>query len=143
MDLNKIIQEEMINVLNEAYSMEHENFRFRQRVRDSWFNNYKGFSTDYDTDITESDIIINWHIIFWLNDFGVENFVVSIDGVEGIYRVQLLNKQTDEIEQEVDKDISEIKWKFEVDDAVLQLNGSLYVTGLNFDFKTNICKVQF
>jgi hypothetical protein len=143
MKLNEIIQEEMVNVLNEAYSMEHENFRFRQRVRDSWFNNYEGFSNDYDTDITESDIIVNWHIIFWLNDFGVENFVINVDSVEGIYRVQLLNKQTDMTEQEVDKDISEIDWKFEVGDAALQLNGSLYVTGLNFDFKTNVCRVQF
>jgi hypothetical protein len=68
----------------------------------------------------------------------------------------MLNKQTDVSEQEVDKNISEKKWKFEVGDFVLQfkreeksegdmipLNGGIYVTALNFDFETNICKVQF
>ncbi len=143
MNLNEIIQDEWRKVLNESYSMEHENFKFRQQIVDSWFNNYQAFSNDFDIDINESNIFVNWHIIFWLNEFGVENFVVSVDSVEGTYKVSMLNKQTDVTEQEVDKNISEIKWKFVVGDAELQLNGSLYITALNFDFKTNVCNVQF
>jgi len=144
MNLNKIIQEELNKVLNEStISMEHENFKFRQQLNNSTFDKYKSFSNDYDISINESNIIVNWHIIFWVSDSSVENFVISVDGVEGTYKVSMLNRQTDVSEQEVDKNISENKWKFEVGEAVLQSNSGLYVTSLNFDFETNICNVQF
>lgn len=144
MNLNKIIQEELNKVLNESsITMEHENFKFRQLLNNSTFNKYQAFSNDYDISINESNIIINWHIKFWVNDSDVENFVISVDGVEGTYKVSMLNKQTDVSEQEVVKNISENKWKFEVGEAVLRSNSGLYVTSLDFDFETNICKVQF
>ncbi|MFA5207286.1 MAG: hypothetical protein WC428_01275 [Candidatus Paceibacterota bacterium] len=123
--------------------MEHENFKFRQEIKNSSFYNFESFSNDFDVDVNESDLFINWHIGFWLNDFGVENFFVEIDGVDGTYKVVLLNKQSDEVEQENDKNIAEFPWKFKVTEANLRLGKTLYVDTLDFDFKTKICTVTF
>jgi hypothetical protein len=141
--VNKIINEEVGNYLNEAYVFEGDNFKFQQRINNSTFINYEGFSTDYDLNIIESDVMVNWHIVFWLNQYGIENFNIIVDSVEGTYKIQYLNKQTDVQEQEVEKNISEIKWKFVVGAASLNIGGGLYVSGLNFDFKTNTCDVKF
>lgn len=141
--LNNIVNEEIKKFLNEGFTMEHENFKFRQELKNSVFYNYSTFSNDFDVDITESDIFINWRIAFWLNDFGVENFIVNVDGVEGMYKVVLLNKQSDEIEQDNNKNIAEFQWKFIVDQASLHLGSTLYVTQLDFDFKSKNCKVTF
>jgi len=141
--VDNVINEEVENFLNESYTMEHENFKFRQEIKNSSFYNFETFSNDFDVDITESDIIVNWHIAFWLNDFGIEHFIVDVDGVEGTYKVDLLNKQTDELEQENNKDIAEFPWKFRIDEATLYLSKTLYINTLEFDFKTKICKVTF
>lgn len=141
--VDDVVNEEVQKFLNESYTMEHENFKFVQRMKNSSFYNYDTFSKDFDVDINESDIVISWHISFWLNDSGVENFMVNIDGVTGAYRVGLLNKQTDELEQENDKDIAEFQWKFIVDDATLYLGKTLYISTLDFDFKTKTCRVTF
>lgn len=143
MKIKNIIQEELNKVLNESYTMEHENFKFRQEIKNSSFFNYEGFSNDYDIDINESDIFITWHIAFWLNDFGVEHFIVEADSVEGTYKIGYLDKQSDELVQENDKNIAEFPWKFRVDDATLYLGKTLYVDSLDFDFKTKICNVTF
>jgi len=143
MKINNIIREEYVRLLKEAYSMEHENFKFRQEIKNSSFYNFESFSNDFDVDVNESDLFINWHIGFWLNDFGVENFFVEIDGVDGTYKVVLLNKQSDEVEQENDKNIAEFPWKFKVTEANLRLGKTLYVDTLDFDFKTKICTVTF
>lgn len=140
---NTIINEEISNFLNEAYVFEGDNFKFQQRINNSMFYNYAGFSTDYDLDINESNILINWHIVFWLNQYGIENFNIIVDSVEGTYKIQYLNKQTDVQEQEVEKNIADIKWKFVVGNANLELGSGLYVNGLTFDFKTNTCNVEF
>ena len=143
MELKNIIQEELNKILNESYVMEHENFRFRQEIKDSSFYNYDSFTTDFDADIAESNIFINWHIGFQLNEFGIERFVVGIDSVEGTYRYNLYNKQSDELEQESDKNINDHQWKFNVGDPILRLNKPLYIETLDFDFKTKICSVTF
>ena len=104
--LDILINEEVTNYLNEGYVFEGDNFKFQQRVNNSMFYNYEGFSTDYDLNIMESDIMVNWHIVFWLNEYGIENFNIIVDNVEGTYKIQYLNKQTDVQEQEVDKNIS-------------------------------------
>jgi hypothetical protein len=143
MKINNIIQEELKKVLNESYVMEHENFIFRQEIKNSSFYNYETFSKDFDVDVSESDIFITWHIAFWLNDFGVEHFIVEADNVDGTYKLVLLNRQTDETEQESDKNISDFQWKFKVDEANLRLGSTLYVESLDFDFKTKVCKVTF
>lgn len=141
--INEIINEEFRKILKEGYVMEHENFKFREPVKNSTFYNYDNFSNDYDIDISESDIVVNWRIGFWLNDMGVESFLVKVDSVEGTYKVLLLDKQTDEVSQEIDKNIAEEPWKFDFADAVLKLNNALYISGLDFDFKTKICTVSF
>jgi len=74
---------------------------------------------------------------------GVENFLVQADSVEGTYKVVLLDKQTDEVSQEDDKNIAEIPWKFKIYDATLKLGDTLYINSLDFDFKTKICTVTF
>lgn len=143
MELKDIIKEEFQKILKEGYVMEHENFKFRERIKNSSFYNYDNFSNDFDVDIDESDIIVNWRIGFWLNDMGVENFLVKVESVEGTYRVVLLDKQTDEVSQEIDKNIADEPWKFEFTDATLKLNDVLYISTLDFDFKTKICSVTF
>lgn len=143
MEIKNIIKEEFQNILNEGYVMEHDNFKFRQEVESPSFYNYQNFSNDFDVDITETNIIVNWRIGFWLNDMGVENFLVQADSVEGTYKVALLDKRTDEVSQENDKNIAEIPWTFQVYDAKLKLRDSLYVESLDFDFKTKVCTVTF
>lgn len=142
-DLKKVVNEEIETLLNEGYVMEHENFKFRQEIKNSSFYNYEAFSQDFDVDISESNISVNWRVAFWLNDFGIENFIVNIDSVDGTYHVALFNKQSDEKEQEYDKDIAEFQWKFEVDDAKLHKGKTLYIYSLDFDFKSKICRVTF
>lgn len=141
--VDSVINEEVQKFINEGYTMEHENFKFRQEIKNSYFYNYSAFSNDFDVDITESDIFVNWNIAFWLNDSGVENFIINVDSVEGIYKVVLLNKQSDAVEQDNNKNIAEFQWKFIVEDASLQLNKTLYISGLEFDFKSKNCKVTF
>jgi len=141
--VGNVINEEVQNFLNESYTMEHENFKFRQEIKNSSFYNYDNFSNDFDVDINESDIFVDWHIAFWLNDYGVEHFIVEVDSVDGTYKVGLLNKQTDEMEQENDKNIAEFQWKFVVDEATLYLGKTLYINTLDFDFKTKTCSVTF
>jgi hypothetical protein len=144
MRLDNIIREEYINLLKEAYSFENENLKFHQQlVNKSTFFNYEAFSNDFDVDVTESNILINWRIGFWLNDAGVENFIVEVDGVDGTYKMVFKNKQSDEVEQENDKNIAEFPWKFKIDSAVLRLGKTLYVASLSFDFKTKIGTVTF
>jgi hypothetical protein len=143
MKINDIINEEYVQLLKEAYSFENENLKFRQEIKNSSFYNYEAFSNDFDVNVNESDIFINWRISFWLNDYGVENFVVEVDNVIGTYKMVLLNKQSDEVEQENDKNIAEFPWKFKIADAILRLGKTLYVQSLDFDFKTKVCRVTF
>ncbi len=143
MKINNIIREEIDNFLNESFVLQDDNFKFRQEIKNSSFYNFESFSNDFDVNVNESDIFISWHIGFWLNDFGVENFFVEIDGVDGTYKVVLLNKQSDEVEQENDKNIAEFPWKFKVTEANLRLGKTLYIDTLDFDFKTKICTVTF
>jgi len=143
MKINNIIREEYVKLLKEAFVLQDDNFKFHQEIKSSSFYNFETFSNDFDIDISESDIFISWRVGFWLNDFGIENFFIDIDGVNGTYKMTLLNKQSDEVEQENDKNIAEFPWKFKVMDATLHLGKTLYVDTLDFDFKTKICTVTF
>lgn len=145
MKIKDIINEEFKKILKEGYVMEHDNFKFRQQIEPAKisFYNYENFSNDFDIDISENEIFANWRIGFWLNEMGVENFLVQVDSVEGTYKVVLRDKQTDEVSQENDKNIGEIPWKFQIYDAKLKLRNSLYIESLDFDFSTKICNVTF
>lgn len=143
MSYTKIITEEIKRFLNESYSMENENFKFSQQIQNISFFNYSMFSQDMDVEVLQTNIILNWHFAFWLNDYGVENFIVTVDNVEGNYVLQLLDKLTGEVQQELNKNINDVQWKFVVENASLTAGGTLYVDDVEFDFKTNTCTINF
>ena len=142
MDINKIIKEVIHTTLNEGYLVKDNRFRFNQQIVDSSFYNYEGFSNDYDIDLTSSNIVITWSVSFALNQMGLEDFSVEIEEVKGTYLLEYLNKQTDAVEQEIEKNIGDNQWKFQIEDGNLEIGGAMYIRGLNFDFKTNICSVS-
>jgi hypothetical protein len=143
--IKKVVNEEIEkNVINESYVIGGDNFNFKQLVKNVYFYNYSGFSTEFDADVTESNIIITWQVSFWLNDMGIENFIISIEKLEGTYNMEMHNIHSDEIEQKSQKNIEETKWKFVINEKTsLILGKSLYVKDLEFDFKNQTCKVNF
>ena len=145
--IEQMIEQEIKNLLKEGYVMNHENFQFRQNVDNTNVNlyNYESFSGDYDVNITDSNVFVKWNIKFWLNESGVENFIVEVTGVEGMYHIEMYDKQSDKMVQETEKDINEVKspWKFLVAEATLTKGGSLYVNDLMFDFAKGECQVTF
>ena len=141
--LKTLIKEVLTSFLNEAYVFTNDNFSFRQQLNNSKFYNYQSFSTDFDTEITESNIIMNWKVSFWLNDSGIENFIIDPEKVEGTFNIQFYDKHTDEMKQETEKRIDEYEWKFIVNEANLIKGGSLYVSDLDFNFENNTCTVNF
>lgn len=143
MEINNIIREEFHKILKEGYVMEHDNFKFTQVVENTSFYNYQNFSNDYDVNINESQIIVNWRIGFLLNDMGIEKFLIQADSVEGTYKVALHDKQTDEVSQEVDKNIAEIPWKFKINPTNIKTGEGLYIDSIEFDFETKISTVNF
>lgn len=149
-----IIKEEIQKFLNENSIIENDNFRFRQRlsytnhrgerVNNASFYKYEGFSNDYDVEIYESDIYVNWHVGFEVNDSGINDFVPYIDSVDGTYHIEYRDKQTDEVAQEADKDIAEIKWNFNFyNTPVLKGGSSLYIKSADFDFSRRECEITF
>lgn len=142
--LKNIIKEEVINFTAGASTpIKSKELKFAEPVNPT-FINYESFSNDYDAKVVPvTKIIIHWNPVFWKNPSGIHTFNIDIEGVEGIYNLQLYDKQTDELKQETQKNITEIPWKFEVAEANLELGGSLYVMEAEFDFKTNICTVMF
>jgi len=138
MELKNIIREE-IQSFNERQPV----FRFTNIVEKPSFFNFQTHSSDYDVDIIESNISITWRAIFRLNDEAIENFKIEIESVQGTYKVDLYDKQSDELQQENQRDINEVKWTFQIYDAPLQKNVPLYVRDISFDFETKICTVDF
>ena len=145
MKINDIIQEELKSVLSEGFVFNDEKnvFKFVQNVKNVTFNNYSSFSSEFDTDITESDLWVNWSAGFWLNENGFQNFLIEIEKIRGEFIVEMYNRQTDKEEQSIPKEISEIPWKFVVDGAVLPKDGTLYISALIFNFEDNMCTVTF
>jgi len=143
MGIKSIIKEELQSLLKEGYVMEHDNYRFKQKIENPSFHNFQSFSTDFDVDVTESDIYVNWRIGFELNEMGINNFKIQVDSVEGTYKVELRDKQSDEVSQEIDKNIAENAWNFQILEAKLELGNTLYIENLTFDFAKNTCNVEF
>jgi hypothetical protein len=139
-----IITEEVKKFLNESYTIGGDNFNFKQQVPRAYFYNYENYSNDYDVTIDQSNIIATWQITFWLNDMGIENFTAEIEKVEGIYMVEMFDKQTDELKQQTEKNIAEIQWSFQTDEnAVIEPGKSLYIKDLTFDFIKKSCTPTF
>jgi len=143
MNINTIISEELNKFLNEGYVMNDERFKFKQVINNSTFSNYENFTADFDSKVTESNVVVNWSISFWLNDAGIENLIINVESLEGTFKMQLFDKHSDELKQENDKNINDYKWKYIVGDANLAKGGALYISALVFDFKNQTCSVSF
>lgn len=140
--IKSLITEE-IALLSESFIMNDDNFKFKQTVTNSIFNNYDKLSNDNDLNIIQSSININWNIKFWLNDFGIENLIIEIDNLDGYYILEERDKVSDELINNINKNINEIKWNFEYSEVSLSIGGSLYIRSLSFDFQNNTCTVSF
>ncbi len=143
MNINEIIKSEYQQMLNESDTFKDNKLNFNQRIINSTFMNYESFSEEFDPEIVSSDIIVNWNLSFWVNESGIENMNIEVSKLSGSFSVELRNKQTDAVEQTNDKDINLIPWKFEVENGVLQVGGSLYVKTVSFDFATKVCSISF
>jgi hypothetical protein len=140
--MKKLIAEELEKILYETNNFTDDNLRFQQKVVNVKYLNYETISNEHDSNITDTNIFITWRIGFNLNEFGVENFIINIEEVNGYFNIALRDKQSDELLQETSKDINEFNWSFKIE-AVLNKGGSLYVNELIFDFKNQICHVKF
>ena len=140
-DIKSIINEE-IALLSESFIHTDDNFIFKQVITNSYFSNYDT-SKDYDLNITESNILVNWRIKFWVNNFGIENFIIEVDTIEGQYLLEEYDKISDELVNSTAKNINDIKWNFVNSDVSLTTGGALYISSLDFDFETNTCTVKF
>lgn len=148
MSINKIITEEFIKFLTEEYYHDKEYFTFTQRLNNSYFSNFDSFSTDFDTDITGSDINITWKVIFDLmnNNAGISRILVEIENIQGVFYYSLMDRRTDEVAPEnenIQKDINEIKWNFNYDNVILGNENPLSIKELEFDIKNKTCTVKF
>ena len=149
MGIKSIIKEELQDMVREtateapaATLVKDNRLRFVQLVNAD-YHNYEGFTADFDTNVDRSKITIHWGVTFMVNPEGIYKFSVEVESVEGQYLLQMLDKHTDELMQETPKNIADTKWRFQIDEFVLENNGFLFVTALSFDFKTNVCKVTF
>ena len=142
-DIISIINEQ-IKILNETRSYSDDNFLFKQVLRDqsNYFYNYDT-SNEYDTDITESIVIISWRITFLLNETSIEKFSIQKEKIEGHYVLEQYDKVSQEFVNSTTKSLDEIDWDVDFSEAVLYINNSLGISSLEFDFKTNKCKVKF
>lgn len=148
MNTKNIITEEVQKFLNESSIAigGGDNFTFTQTLQHPkvFFYNYSGFTTDFDVDVVNANITITWKIGFWINDSGIENFIVDIENIDGQYVLELRDKHSDELIRNETKNIKDINWKFDVQDNVtLITNGTLYVKDISFNFKNNQCSVKF
>jgi hypothetical protein len=138
----RIIREEVQNATVSATPIKVKELKFIEPIN-ATFVNFESFSNDYDARVSMAKIAIHWSPVFWKNPMGIHVFKIDIEGVEGMYVLELRDKQSDELMQQTPKNIAEIPWKFNVVEANLQLGGSLYVMEAEFDFKNNICTVTF
>ncbi len=153
--ISKIINEEYQKFLNEDVVGNEDNFRFTNELKmynnvngttemQIIFQNYSTFSSDYDVDIIDAYLYVTWKIGFEANSYGIKNFFINIEKVEGQYRIEMHDKQSDEVVQTTDKNIGDNQWKFEVDeDTMMKVGGSLFVEEILFDFSANLCTVKF
>lgn len=141
--MKNLIKEELNKILNENRVYSDENLVFEEQITNVNYNNYESFSSEYDSEITESNILIKWKIGFWLNKYGIENFIINIENIEGFFTLSLQDKQSDESMQKTQKNINDFNWNFKIENASLNKGNSLYVSEISFDFKDQICTVSF
>ena len=152
-NVQNVVNEEIQRFLNEDITGDNDDFRFTNELRmlDPMkegmpvnFYNYSSFSADYDIDILDAYVIVTWKVGFEANSNGIKNFFINVEKVDGQYRVEMRDKQSDEVVQTTDKNIADTQWKFEVDDdTFMKVNGGLFVEEISFDFANNQCVLAF
>jgi hypothetical protein len=149
MKLKSLIKEELNDMVREvaaeapgATLVKDDRLKFASVVN-AEFHEYDAFTADFDTRINPSKITVFWGISFLVNPEGIFKFNIDIERVEGQYLLQMLDKQTDELMQETPKNIADVKWRFPVEEAILERGGFLFVRELHFNFKHNMCDVVF
>jgi hypothetical protein len=149
MKLKSLIKEELNDMVREvaaeapgATLVKDNRLRFASPVN-AEFHNYEGFTADFDTKADTAKITVHWNVNFLVNPEGIYKFNVEVESVEGQYLLQMFDKHTDELMQETPKNIAEIKWRFQVDEVMVEQGGFLFVRELIFDFKNNLCEVVF
>jgi len=148
-----IINEEIKKFLNEAIAGNSDDFKFSDTFRmyneqtqemKAFFYNYSSFSTDYDVDIIDAFITVNWKVGFLVDEKSINDFYINIESVEGQYRLEMRDKQTDEVVQTTDKNIADNQWRFEVDDeTIMKVGEGLKIQDISFDFGNNLCTLMF
>ena len=152
-NVQNVVNEEIQRFLNEDITGDNDDFRFTNELRmlDPMkegmpvnFYNYSSFSADYDIDVLDAYVIVTWKVGFEANSNGIKNFFINVEKVDGQYRVEMRDKQSDEVVQTTDKNIADTQWKFEVDDdTFMKVNGGLFVEEISFDFANNQCVLVF
>lgn len=149
MKLKSLIKEELNDMVGEAAAeapgatlVKDKRLQFASPINAD-YHNFESFTADFDTQINPGKITVFWGVSFLANPEGIYKFNVEVERVEGQYILQMLDKHTDELMQETPKNIAETKWRFQVNEAIMELGGFLFVRELHFDFKTNICEVVF
>ena len=149
MKLKSLIKEELNDMVREvaaeapgATLVKDDRLKFASVVN-AEFHNHDGFTADFDTKADPSKITVHWNVNFLVNPEGIYKFNIEVESVEGQYILQMLDKQTDELMQETPKNIAEIKWRYQINEVVVEQGGFLFVSALSFDFKNNICEVTF
>jgi hypothetical protein len=142
MNINKIIDDE-IKSINENYSFTNGQFAFTQPIAQSHFFNYDNISSEYESDINDSSIVLSWGVGFNPDEEGIGLMKIVINGLTGTFDLELRDKNSDELISSTKKNINEYKWKYVIGGATLQNGGTLYAADLQFDFKNNTCIVGF
>ena len=140
--INQIINEE-ISILNENISFEPEQLLFNQLVTNPGFYNFDDVYDNYDEQVVNSNIGIQWRLGFDIQESGIKNIIPYIINVYGDYDIELRDIHSDELIQRIAKDISEIKWEFKIENFILSPDKPTYVDSVSFDMKTRICEVDF
>jgi len=144
--MNDIIKEEVQKFAEEKprVATTNNDFIFVQQVPKVFFYNYSSFSSDFDVDVKESNIVVTWQVSFWVNSKGIQKFIIEGQKVEGPYNIELYDQHSYELKQQTQKNIQDDQWKFIVeDDVMLTLDRQLTVKDLEFDFKNKTCKLSF
>ena len=144
--MNDIIKEEVQKFAEEKprVATTNNDFLFVQQVPKVFFYNYSSFSTDYDVDVKESNIVVTWQVSFWVNSKGIQKFIIEGKKAEGPYNIELYDQHSYELKQQTQKNVQDDQWKFIVeDDVMLTLDRQLTVKDLEFDFKNKTCKLSF
>lgn len=143
MEISEIITSEIKSLISESQVFQDSQLEFTDRIPNVQFTNYQNLNKGFDANIMEANITANWSLSFWTNENGIENMIITINKLSGMFVVELRDKQSDEAKQRNNKDINIVDWKISVNNGILERGGSLYIQSAVFDFSTNTCSISF